>query len=514
MDISSASSALDSNIDYGRGFDTLTEQSSDYCINYTDTGVGAGANGQQVLFSLTLLEHSSDLEKSLKVSAAASASWGVASVDAKTEFAESSKLELSHVYMLAATTVFNAPILVKNPTLKPDAADTLKLNPTRFRARCGDAFVSSVTTGGAYYGVLDIATSSKEDSQSIKASLSASYSTFKVAADFENSVKNIVKDKQVQVHSFQAGGAGVNADGCNTVDCMLDRATKLPEYVNGIDPQHPGNPVIVDIGTMSYSKLALPNDAQSPIDVSNQQEVEQEIATGKDLQRDLQASYSYAYAHQDEYLPFDTGTVATALNTISGNLNTLQSSSALCYRDYTKCAMPALNAVTAPMPQLKPGTPPKPNCANGAVTIPAYCSQDVCHPAQTTSCGNFACNSDGSDCLHSCVLDSECLGGSVCDSGRCIARCTGTFGSDSCNPTQSNKYCDGRVCRPQVPESGVCTSDAQCTTSYAGKAGWGCKPNSCRILGQSSGWTGTQTPPGTSICWGDRELQYCAATSM
>jgi hypothetical protein len=65
-----------------------------------------------------------------------------------------------------------------------------------------------------------------------------------------------------------------------------------------------------------------------------------------------------------------------------------------------------------------------------------------------------------------------------------------------------------------VAESGICTSDAQCATSYAGKPGWGCKLNSCSVVGNRTGSTGTSTPPGTSICWGEREYERCVITCI
>jgi hypothetical protein len=328
--------AIDDGTDYGRGVDTLKDQSADYCVVYDSIGTSPG-HGQTVTWDMELLEHSESLRKSMSVSAAASMAWGVASVDAKTSFSESQSMEKSHVYLLASIVVRNAPQLVKGAKLKDDAAFMLtNAGIDRFRQRCGDAYVGTITTGGAYFGVLDIQTSSEQEAQDVKASLKGSYGSFSAAGEFERAVSSSVSDKLVQVHTFQIGDQGTGADGCDSVDCITKRAETLPEHVSD------ANGVIIATENFAYSKLSLPSDAKTPIDVTNQMQVENDIVTEEHRQRDLLADYTYPSTHPNEFKPFNSQAVTDAIGNINGNLNTLRDAAKVCFADYTKCAMPTM----------------------------------------------------------------------------------------------------------------------------------------------------------------------------
>jgi subtilase family protein len=59
-------------------------------------------------------------------------------------------------------------------------------------------------------------------------------------------------------------------------------------------------------------------------------------------------------------------------------------------------------------------------CAGANLTLPT-CNADGNCADVTTSCGMYACNSDGNACLTRCVLPGDCADGATCESRACVA---------------------------------------------------------------------------------------------
>ncbi len=349
-----SSSALDTAlVAPGRGYDMIRDQATDFCTDFEVRDAFPNGAGQETVFRLELVENSKNMAKKLSVSASASAKFGLWGGDLKTSYVEEREVHSTSVYALASASVRNAPQVIINTRLKPDAANTLRVSAENFRRRCGDAFVAGYTTGGEFFGVIEIETQTEQEKQEVTANLNAGGLMWNASAQFALAVNSSVANKRVHVWSFQRGGRGEQSTGCTTVDCIVSRAANLPSTVAG------DNAAMIKVDFMNYDRLALPNDARSPIDTLNQQEVEGDIVAAKHDQRDLLGQFLAAQRFPTRYYAVSPADMTASINAINGNINTLRHSASDCWRDYASCAVPAI----APAPIQVPKALPSDTCA-------------------------------------------------------------------------------------------------------------------------------------------------------
>jgi hypothetical protein len=149
----------------------------------------------------------------------------------------------------------------------------------------------------------------------------------------------------------------------------------MPTTVSG------ANAAMINVDFMSYDRLALPNDARSPIDTLNQQEVEGDIVASKHDQRDLLGQFLAAQRFPTRYYPVSPADLTASINAINGNINTLRQSASNCWRDYASCAVPALAATPIPAPRALPSDPcekVRALCRDGQVDATIWDLQEAC----------------------------------------------------------------------------------------------------------------------------------------
>ena len=330
------------NILPGRGYDLLTDTVADFCLQPAIATPLDGTDGQSVVFSLELVEDSRSLASRLEVSAAASIKFAFAGGDAKAKFVAETDMSQTSVYALAAVHVRNAPAVLRSTLVIDDAARLLALDPVRFRARCGDAFVSSFTTGGEYFGLLEIATQTEQEKQQVMAAVQAAGVNWSAEAEFRQAVNSTVSNKHVRIRTTQRGGVGAQTSPCIDLDCLMKRIHDTPQHVL----EHP---VLIGASTLSYKKAALPEQSQSPIDTQIMQETEADLMGAKLNVRDLRSQFSHALTHPGLFKKFDKEELQAAIQTCDQAIAALNKAASRCYRDYTDCAVPTVH-----LPQVSP----------------------------------------------------------------------------------------------------------------------------------------------------------------
>jgi hypothetical protein len=207
-------------------------------LDTTQSGIAHGfktepAAGQIVASErFQLIANSSDLYSALNISASLSVSTGLASVNAKTSFAQSSQIDSTDLWVLADFSQMGTAQKVVNPTLTAQAA---ALNPENFYALYGDRYAAEIVTGTEMFCTIQIHTYSQEDKSQLTASLGFSYGASSVSASFSKSSKSSTMNRSVNVtceylgftpktvitdlpslldaaKAFQSGGAGTLGD--------------------------------------------------------------------------------------------------------------------------------------------------------------------------------------------------------------------------------------------------------------------------------------------------------------
>jgi hypothetical protein len=305
--------------------------------------------GQEVVFSLSKVETAQEIQDKLNISASAAAKFLVAGGSAKFSFAEETKTSDTTVTLVASLVVKNnAWTVPPNVRLHPEARDLLITGQAaRFRERCGDGFLHSYTTGGEFFAVIQVQTSSREEKKAISSSIQGNYLTISGSADFSSKMQKIVKNSSTTVKSYQLGGSDADTAPCFDVACVAARISKFTEAVAA-------KPVVFDAEVLPYEILELPADAVSTLDVTVALDTLKDINRQRNASRDLLTRFLNVQSRPERYaLGSPNATLAQvtdAISTINGNLTKLDDALKACARDPNTCKLPSVTAVSVVAP--------------------------------------------------------------------------------------------------------------------------------------------------------------------
>lgn len=233
----------------GVGYETVYEDTRGVCVDWD--GVETAGGAQEVTYDFDLVENTYDLASTLNVSNASAVKAAVpntpgASVSAKTKFAMGYSYTLNRysVYIVAKAEVRNETTQLSNVRIKEDKKSILA-SPTpeavdQYRLECGDSYMSGYTTGGEFFGVLEIQTETEEQNADVKREIQASLAAEAIGeisteSSFSATLKKITKNKNVHIWTYQRGGQGAEQVGLvDTVDGMLARIKSFPSYVASV----------------------------------------------------------------------------------------------------------------------------------------------------------------------------------------------------------------------------------------------------------------------------------------
>ena len=190
--------------------------------------------GQQSEFTLTVITESSQMASSLNVSATASVTAKMGNLSVEGKFLLERSVNSYYTYSLAKVIVTNPGLTIRNPLLKKDAQELLaKSGWDEFSQRYGLSYIEGIITGGIYYALIEVQTTSAEEQREIGAKLSGSYKGFGVkgdaAAQVESKVRQATGNHKTNVYIFQAGGSGDILE--TSIEEMIDQAKNFPNLV-------------------------------------------------------------------------------------------------------------------------------------------------------------------------------------------------------------------------------------------------------------------------------------------
>jgi len=316
---------------WGVGFNSVAGEVRGDCVLRTDPEPPLGVTGQEVVFKLRQITTSSELAEELNISASGSfrAQFGKAS--AKASYASQQNINRFSVYLLVQVLVTNPVERMRDVKLTAEAWDLLEIKgEEEFRERCGDEFLSGITTGGEYLAILQITTKSEEERKNVSASVRAKGGTWRAGADFKFALEKISEEQEIEVTSFQQGGDTTTVP--NTLEEILERAVNFPQQVK--DKSFPYTAFFQD-----YAVLDLP-PGMNPIDVANQKRVIEKLADYYLSYSDTLNSIEYVFKNPAQFEDFDAVALNTKANEVRGVLNTLVESASSCFNNYKSCKLP------------------------------------------------------------------------------------------------------------------------------------------------------------------------------
>jgi len=331
------------------------------------------ASGSVSGYKITRISTTEELESQLDIDAEASygsATFG-AGVSARFKFAKKCKIQSSSLFLAVTANIKLTHHSIKIPTLTPEAELVVNRSDV-FSERYGNMFVRGIGRGGLFVGVIQVNTSSEEESKDIFGSINGAYGLF--SAEVETTFKELQKKYKSDITAagyFEGGPGNLIPDDINKPDQLVDL---LRTWLNAFK-NHPN-----ESAWPYYAVLAPITIANGPIppnivDIQKAQDVlvicakkRSSILNGLNLMEYI-SDNSERY---DFVAPTTPASIVKASNGYQSDLDTVAAAASQAINDVTKALTPAnyakANGITFPqgelpdpMPTLKKGEKKVPN---------------------------------------------------------------------------------------------------------------------------------------------------------
>lgn len=336
----------------GVGYESVFEDVRGQCVDFD--GVETDGSAQQVTYELSLVENHRELGLAMNVSAASQVKAAIpetpATVSAKTQFmlGHSYSINRYSVFVLAKVQVRNETTFLKGARIKDNIKQMLN-NATpevidQLRLQCGDAFMSAFTTGGEFFGVLEIQTENAEEQTKIKHEMQAAAAVEAVGEvqqeqSMELQLKKVTKGKNLKIWSYQKGGSGAEEVGIVTdVDQLFSRIRNFPSFVRATTNAAKYTGTFSDYFTL---QLTLPTEYQDAL--FNARDVMDELAGIQMELIDRRGDIDYIVNHPNSFIGATSQKIAElkqASKDTVDRMREIYKAAKLCHRKFRECKTP------------------------------------------------------------------------------------------------------------------------------------------------------------------------------
>ena len=214
----------------GIGCDSLTGKTNGEALLFDPAQPIEDSGGQDTAFNLQIIEGSSQLAKALNVTASASFSGYGFSASAEAKYLSEQEVSKYNLYALVSVRVTNPDKVIRNRRLKPETFQFLaERGWDEFENTYGPEYMSGVTTGGSYYGLIQIETEDFSEREQLAVKISASGWGGKLDTEVEQELKQLFKNKKISITVLQSGGSGDAIE--TTLDEMIEQAKNFPQLI-------------------------------------------------------------------------------------------------------------------------------------------------------------------------------------------------------------------------------------------------------------------------------------------
>lgn len=315
-------------MNYGMGVNLLN---GDIPGKAVDPGAITGptqAGGQTTSYNLTLINSFEELYSSIGISVDANGQYGLFSASGKFNYARESRFNSQSTFLLARCVVENAFTQVEDPQIRPEASELLRQGKADlFQQRYGDGFVRGMQTGGEFFAVISVTSSSKEEQESIAASLQAKYgglfASVEVDVKLDSETKSKISRSELSISTYQRGGSGDDQSLTADIESVMVRLKAFPAQVKI-------SPVPYAVQVANYNTLALP-EGPNPIDIQAQKDALADYARIHLKLLTLKNDIEFLQLHPEYFEnPPDTTTLNRWQDFVVSEINQLISQASKC----------------------------------------------------------------------------------------------------------------------------------------------------------------------------------------
>jgi hypothetical protein len=341
----------------GVGYKGVLEDTAGVCIDYD--GVIDSEAGQDVLYKMRLIENHNDMAMALNLSSASQVKAIVpdtnvqVGVKSKFAFGHSKTLNRFSVNIMLDILVANETVHMKDIKLKEDIqkklieglnGDNPKQALEDFRLRCGDSFMSGYTTGGEYYGMIQVETENEEQKTKIENEITTSVGMIGIG-DAEKTQKialtlqRISSEHKVNIWTHQIGGTGDQAAPATNVQEMLARLKQMTTSVaNGANPKKVK-------GTFSeYFTIGVDLPAEYRNQLKKANRFVGQLAKKQGELLDNLSNIKFVQSHPNSFVEVNAAVLIlldSQIKSTNTDLQRIYDLSYECDNDLNKCDMPA-----------------------------------------------------------------------------------------------------------------------------------------------------------------------------
>lgn len=263
--------------------------------------------GQTVYLSLQLITSSQELSKKLHVHPSASLPfWGFnTSIEAK--LVSDQIINAYYTYLLVSVIVKNPERTISRPKLTYEACDILKRGGIKaFEKSYGPEYLSGVVTGGCYYGLLEIKTSSRTQQQEIatKVTSGRGWGAWSItgAGQLENMLREVTDNKEMKITVLRSGGVGIQIG--TTLEEMIHEARSFPQLVANAPIPFWGN-----FKEYRNTDLITINDRKTDFARKQRADVLEELAQKYLFYKDYRATLAYVQSNLRSFIEYQNLTL-------------------------------------------------------------------------------------------------------------------------------------------------------------------------------------------------------------
>ena len=354
---------------YGIGVDSPSGTAMNMVATGTPNAVSNG-NGQTMSFTWTEVKTQEDLMSHLGISADASGGIGLFSASARFSFAKDVQINTSSVFAVLDLRVMNAFQQIDSPGISANASTLISQgNMSAFQQQFGDKFVRGLSTGGAFFGTVEIVTNDETDRENIETAISGAYGVVNGKVSLSDSFSKAISNHSVHVQVYTEGGQLPAQLPTDPVSLLNAANTWLPTVQNA--------GVVYSALVDSDSILPLPNPP-TYIDLQHQEDVLTQCSLDRDADMQSLNDIAYIKSHPNQFQSPNGGPLGaadfTALNTLANqitqDMQTIQQAADTALTDPKNCAYPVLQVVP-------PAVLPVNRIATLWVTVPDLSPDDI-----------------------------------------------------------------------------------------------------------------------------------------
>ncbi|MFI5825483.1 LGFP repeat-containing protein [Streptomyces rishiriensis] len=325
------------------GVDSLLQQARGEAIVFDGTSDAVG--GQTTSADFRIITTQQQLVEALEVSVSASVRYGLASGDARMQFAEQHAVNDASVYLVMHARAENAPRHMTGARLKPEAETIYRNDPEAFRRSFGDSYIDEIYTGGALTVLYMFHTRDESSKRDLSASLRASVGGFMaggdISASFSSTVQTAQKASDLEIKAFISGGRGVlNPTNLNET---IELYRHFPDTV-----LNAGTPYSATV--KPWAELPMPPGPTWVETLVRQDTIE---TCGKNVLQAIQArsQLQHILDHPQQYINPDLPALEQARRQVNAMIGQWAQAAHACNQDITKCSLEGLAFPVIPWPK-------------------------------------------------------------------------------------------------------------------------------------------------------------------